>query len=380
MSRLPCPPPGRQVRRCGRKGAVAIGATIVLTGIAGCSDGGPSPPVADRWPLKAIWGPVNLRDGRSAFPLYRELGVDVVQLQLRWERTAQRRPGSSRDPEDPAYDWGEEIDTAIERAARIDAEVALLITGSPPWASGGRSLVWAPRRARDLADFATAASRRYPAVRIWMVWGEPNRADRFRPAGDAAPGRYAELLDAAYGALHRADAGDVVVGGMTFAAGSPRPARFLRGLRLPDGRPPRLDWYGHNPYPYRLPRLATPPVEGGFRDLSDTDTLTREVAEHWRASGRHPPLWLSEFTVQTDRSSRIFELAVSRRTQAAWLRAGYRVAQRSGAVAGLGWFSLIDEQPEAPDSSHWGLMTTDLERKPSFRAYARVSPDRGRAP
>lgn len=359
----------------------AIGVAITTSAVAGCAgQSSKREDLAPEGPLKAIWGPVDLPNGRSAFPLYRELGVEVLQLQLRWERTAARRPDIPRDPDDPAYAWGNEIDTAIERAARIDAEVALLITGSPAWANGGRAPIWAPRRARDLADFAAAAARRYPRVRIWMVWGEPNRADRFRPAGDAAPRRYAELLDAAYGALHRNDPGDVVVGGMTFAAGSPRPARFLRSLRLPDGRPPRLDWYGHNPYPYRPPRLATPPVAGGFRDISDTDTLTREVAEHWRGSGRRPRLWLSEFTVQTDRPSRVFEFAVSRRKQAAWLRAGYRVAKRSGAVAGLGWFSVIDQQPEASDSSHWGLMTTDLERKASFRAYARVPPGRVPAP
>jgi hypothetical protein len=323
-------------------------------------------------PLKAIWGPVRLSDGRSAFPSYQRLGVEVLQHQLRWERVASRRPQNARNPADPAYAWGADIDEAIARAGEIGAEVALLVTGTPGWANHGRDWHWAPADAADFGDFAAAASRRYPKVRIWMVWGEPNRPDRFRPAGRRAAPKYARLLDSAYAALHEADEDDVVVGGMTFAAGFPRPARFLRQILLPDGRPPRLDWYGHNPYSNSYPDLSEDPVPGGYRDLSDLDTLAREVHRHWSVTHRRPRLWLSEFTIQSDRPSRIFRRAVSRASQARWLTQGFKVARESGVVAGLGWFSLVDQLPETADSSHWGLLTTDGKPKASFHAYRRV--------
>ena len=38
--------------------------------------------------LKSIWGPNTLRDGRSAFPFYKQLGVDVLQIQIQWNRVA----------------------------------------------------------------------------------------------------------------------------------------------------------------------------------------------------------------------------------------------------------------------------------------------------
>ena len=358
--------------------------SICVLGFCSCDTGG-SDPARDAGkqsnpgdsparvgPLKAIWGPVWLPNGRSAFPVYRQLGVEVLQLQLRWDRVATRRPSTARDPADPAYDWGADIGEAIDRTAAMEAEVALLVTGTPRWANGGRDHRWAPTAVNDLSDFAAAASRRYPDVRIWMVWGEPNRPDRFQPSGGKAPRRYAQLLDAAYGALHEADGEDIVVGGMTFSAGRLRPKQFLDGLRLPGGRPPRLDWYGHNPYPYRFPDLAKDPVSGGFRDLSDLDTFAREVRAHW-APGGNPKLWLSEFTIQSDRTSRILRAAVSRSRQAQWLEEGFRVAAESEAVAGIGWFSLIDQQPEAAESSHSGLMTTGLKPKASFHAYRGVS-------
>ena len=55
-----------------------------------------------------------------------------------------------------------------------------------------------------------------------MVWGEPNRSDRFRPNAPSSPRgprRYAELLDAAYEALKGTSAQNIVIGGMTFTGG-----------------------------------------------------------------------------------------------------------------------------------------------------------------
>lgn len=319
---------------------------------------------------KAIWGPTTLPGGKSAFPLYKRLGVDTFQIQLSFEAAAPTQPANPLRPSDPAYRWPANIDQAIRGARRRGIKVAILVNRSPGWANGGRSGIWAPR-ARHFARFVRAASRRYPSVRRWMIWGEPNRFDRFQPnPGPAAiAGRaYARLLDAAYRGLKRASRRNIVIGGMTWTGGEIRPKPFLRALRLPGGRPPRLDWYGHNPFPFRRPRLSAPAISGGWRDISDVDVFAREVARHF--PGR-PRLWLSEYTVQSDRSSNIFELAVSQREQARYLRAGFRIANRVKAVKGLGWIGLLD-QPPAPGSSNWGLMTHDGRPKPALRAYRRV--------
>ena len=44
-------------------------------------------------------------------------------------------------------------------------------------------------------------------------------------------------------------------------------------MRLPDGRPPRLDLYGHNPFSIRAPNLANPPSPGQQIDFSDLARL-----------------------------------------------------------------------------------------------------------
>ena len=354
------------MRRRQRRRAGGISLLVALAALA--------VPSAAAAAQKAIWGPVELPGGGSAFPVYRQLGVDVFQTTLRWALVAPSRPSSPTDPADPAYRWPAEVDAAVAEAARHRIRVALLVTSAPGWANGGRSSEWAPTRPEDFADFLVAAARRYRAVRHWMIWNEPSRTDRFMPGrvGDPTSARaYAPILDASYGALKRVSPRNVVIGGLTWTGGDVKPAPFLRWMRLANGRPPRLDWFGHNPFPFRFPDLGAPTIRGGWRDISDVDVFAREVERTYRRQRPSPRLWLSEFSVQTDKPSRDFRDVVSRPAQARWLAAAYRLADDVPAVAGLGWHALVDEPP-AEGSVNWGLMTSAGERKPSFFAFRRA--------
>jgi hypothetical protein len=343
---------------------------LALAALSGCGGGSGGSGVE-----KLIWGPTRLPDGSSAFPTYDELGVDVYQIQLRWPAAAPTRPASREDPADPAYRWPADLAYAIAQAKEHGIDVAVLVTHSPSWANGGRGHLWAPEPS-DFASFLTAASRRYPSVHRWMIWGEPNRADRFLPNKANSPigaRRYALLLDAAYGALKAVSPDNIVIGGDTFTGGEVKPKRFIEWMKLPSGQPPRLDWYGHNPYPFRFPDIRKSPIRGGWRDLSDLDTLAAEVDRAYRLRGERPRLWLSEFTVQSDHTSKIFKAFVSQPVQARWLTAGYDAADRVRQVEGLGWFTLLD-QSGGPLAAHWGLLTSDGKtKKPAFHAYQEVT-------
>ncbi|HEV2786300.1 MAG TPA: hypothetical protein VGV67_07935, partial [Solirubrobacteraceae bacterium] len=130
---------------------------------------------------KALWGPATLPDGRSGFGLYDELGIDTLQLSLSWADVAPVRPAAPADPADPAYRWPPEVTAAAAEAPARAITLSLLVSNAPGWANGGRGPTHAPTDPQDYADFLTAVARRYPVVRRWMIWGEPNRDDRFQP-------------------------------------------------------------------------------------------------------------------------------------------------------------------------------------------------------
>lgn len=324
---------------------------------------------------KAIWGPVTTDAGTSAFPIYHRLGVDTFQIQLTWAATARRRPADATDSRDPAYHWPAEIREAVRMGRRYGIRIAIMVKGTPAWANGGGDVTVPPTSDSDIADFFTAATKHYPGVRRWMVWGEPGRLANWSPLPQHqpdAPRRYATLLEASYQAIKRASLRNVVIGGMTFTAGDVFPAEWVQWMRLPSGRPPHLDWWGHNPFSFRPPVLADHPYFKGGRDISDLDTLHTEIAAAY--SGAHmrvPRLWISEFTVSSDHANRAFAFFVTRAEQAAWLTAGFAIARRVDA-AGIGWFGLFDEAATLENPTTFGLLDAAGKPKPAFDAYRSV--------
>src|SRR4051794_7264031 len=122
----------------------------------------PPPPPAAGQGVKAIWGTINLSDGRSAFPTYKDLGVQVFQYQLSWKGIAQTKPLDPTNPDDPAYQWPSDVDDVIQQAAANGIDVALLVRQTPPWANGDNPQNVAPDNPQDYADFMVAVRKRYP--------------------------------------------------------------------------------------------------------------------------------------------------------------------------------------------------------------------------
>lgn len=362
--------------------------------------------------LKGIWGTVrDPRTGAPNFPTYHQLGVQVFQQQLSWAAVAPKRPHHPTDPNDPAYHWPVSIGgccsvgEAVQEAAIYHIRVLLLVKNTPKWANGGRASNWSPNRVSDYTNFLVAAARKFPSVRMWMIWGEPSRSFNWQPLPrnkPTGPRKYARLLDASYSVLKHRNRHNTVIGGNTFTWGDVPPVLWLRYMRLPNGRPPRLDWYGHNPFTPRYPNIHKHTSGRYSRDLSDVDTFSREIARTYHHYRMHaPPLWLSEWTISSDHANRAFRFYVSRQDQARWLTAGYKLVRRLRYVAGLGWFDLTDDPkpsdpppvsggpgpttcvllicPTQPSSQRTtqatdnglttGLMTYNGEHKPAFSAY-----------
>jgi hypothetical protein len=258
-------------------------------------------------------------------------------------------------------------------------KVALQIIGAPRWANGGRPSNWAPKSAYDYARFVTAAARRYPSVHLWMIWGEPSRSHNFNPLFPAprfgpltalqqvAPHLYARLVDASYGALKALSRANLVIGGMTYTTGEISPRQWIENLKLPDGKPPRMDMYGHNPFSYRDPDLANPPEGEDNFDFSDLGRLAQLVERYLgRPRHKHPKLYISEWTVPTAIDEE-FNFYVDPPVQARWIADALRIGRQLRSIYAIGWIHLYDEPPV----SYGGLLTASGAKKPGYFAWKR---------
>lgn len=326
--------------------------------------------------LKAMWGPA-IHNGASLFPTYRELGVRIYEDDLRWNSIASHHPHDPRNPHDPAYTWPAEVTQAVAEAKRYHIQVALQIIGAPPWANGGKPWNWAPTNPRDYANFAIAASKRYPSVHMWMIWGEPSRSHNFEPLDPvkpfaalnvhqrSAPHRYARILDAAYGALKSISRANLVIGGMTYTTGNISTQQWIENMRLPNGKPPRLDMYGHNPFSARAPNLSNPPSPEQQVDFSDLGRLSTLVDRYLGQPGNpDPKLFLSEWTEPTSDDLE-FNYYVEPLLQVQWITDGLRLARSLPSIYAVGWIHLYDEPP----TSYGGLIEADGIEKPGYTAW-----------
>jgi hypothetical protein len=283
-------------------------------------------------PKKAIWGPVEV-NGVSQFPIYSDLGVGIYQYALSWAEIATARPQTARDPGDPVYRW----------------------------------------------------PRRYPTVRYWMIWGEPSKASRFMPLVKAmgrtlrprqmrGPQLYARMLDRAYGALKHEARNDLVIGGNTWTGGEVVPLNFLRAMKLPNGRRPRMDLYGHNPFTLREPNLANGPLGYGMADFSELDALTRWLDRYGYRNprGRRLRVFISEFVLPTDHVSLDFSFWLSRDTQAKWLKRALAITRRFHRIYTLGYLGLYDDPPRGDGLQvNRGLIDQTGRKKPAYRVFKR---------
>jgi hypothetical protein len=344
-----------------------------------------APPADARQSLKkSIWGPVRV-NGVSQFPIYKDLGVGLYQTTLNWASVAPVRPSAPTNPSDPAYRWPKELDDALRESQKHGMRVSLLVQTTPRWANGGREARWAPSEPADYARFVAAASRRYPSVRHWMIWGEPTRKQNFQPLLHErrdrpltrrmrrGPRTYARILDAAYGALKGVNRRNLVIGGNTLVTGDISPYNWIKNLRLPNGRRPRMDMYGHNPFSARRPDLRRRSLGHGFADFSSLDTLARWIDRYLRRPrGRKLKLFLSEFSVATDHIGYESNFYVTRQTAANWIRAALRITRRWRRIYTFGWIGLYDEPPNARgDEMNRGLLDHLGKRKPAYEAYKR---------
>ncbi len=273
--------------------------------------------------------------------------------------------------------WPESMDLAVKKARAHGIEPVLYVNGFPSWSNGGRDHTWVPKNPADYGNFMAAAVARYPQVRRWIVFGEPSHSWNFQPQGNKgrrAPRLYAQLLDAAYRSMHAVRKDVVVIGGNVHPSGfndanTTAPDAFVRNMVLPNGRRPRMDMFGINPFTERPLDMALPHREGRV-DFNDLDWLVRQLDRYWPR--RRLQLFIEEFSWNTEHGAAGWLYVVSRKKQAAKMARAFKLAASFRRINTMCWFQLYDAAPDRGLNWTSGLRTFQGTKKPSWRAYARI--------
>jgi hypothetical protein len=325
-----------------------------------------------------------------------KIGGDRLRIGLYWRGTATRAPQPGENPGNPSwpgYRWAG-LDAAIADASARGLTPIVSITTAPPWAeAAGRPSSappgsWRPDPAA-LGAFARAAALRYPGVRYWQAWNEPNLDVYLTPQWvkdrPAAPAHYRRMLNAFYEAVKSVNAANVVVtaGTAPFGDLSTRgdrmpPARFVRELLCLRGvslklaacpAPAKFDVLSHHPYSTRGPRgKAFNTDDVSVPDLGKLTKPLRRAEQTGRAFPRkRHRFWVTELSWD---SSPPDPEGVPAARHAEWLAESMYTLWRAG-VDTVTWYLARDQAPTPSFGATYqsGVFLRDGTPKLAARAF-----------
>ena len=342
------------------------------------------------------------------------LGVDTIRALVLWNRVAPDALSSTRPQFDaadpnayPAGNWAR-IDALVQGAQARGMQVLLTPTGpGPGWASECSGDYAARRickpRPDEFGAFVQAIGRRYPTVRRWSIWNEPNQGGWLTPqyvitsrgATPESPHRYRRLVQAATAGLAASGhGGDQVLLGETAPIGrttgsvstrSMSPVEFWRELGCLDAKgrvltgsnaslrgctsPGRLEVSGAAHHPYTRGAGQKPTDRGGANDIS-LATISRlslwldrgSRAGRWRSG---MPIYATEYGLQSNPPDR--SAGVSLSAQAQYLNQSDYMAWTNSRLRSVAQYELFDERDLGAFQT--GLRFADGGAKPALDAY-----------
>ena len=374
-------------------------AAVLAAALGGCGDEQPAADAEARFETVLqddallLHRPAELR---RTIRTLRALGAGRVRINAEWMQIAAHRDGPRS--------W-ENLDRAVK--AVIDGGLKPMVDVgffAPRWAGGPTS-----PDPRAFAGFAGELARRYPQVRLWTTWNEPNHPvflqPQWRNGVPVAAHRYRRMHELAYAEIKKASQDNrVLMGGLTSMGGDGRggirPLRFLREMACVDDRlqplkqpqcegfePLKADGFAIHPYVHkRKPTESLPhPDDVGIADLGRLSKLLAALADRGRIE-RRLDVYVTEFGYETDPPDP--RRGVPLAAQAVYLQAAVAESLARPDVRMHSQFLLRDLRDDRLYQT--GLVQPDGRIKPAFLSfpvsfsvrrgtgYGLVRPGRGR--
>jgi hypothetical protein len=336
------------------------------------------------------------------------LGADVLRANVIWSRYApspksKKKPKGFDGKNPNAYGSAfAPVDGLVAGAQARGLQVLLTATGPiPAWASrcGGsvKTRSTCKPDPKLFGAFVRALGKRYPSVKMWSIWNEPNLRSWLTPQYSGttlqSAALYRSLATSAIAALrgtgHRAD--QILLGETAPIGNAPgpranaNPEPFLRDLFCLKANGRRLTGaaaqaqrcggfkklgvtgFAHHPYTRGGSRPPASRPNAGEITVGVASRLTKLLDQAGRA-GRVPkrlPVFYTENGWQTNPPDQVFGVGLD--FQAAYMNQADAIAYRNARVKAVAQYKLIDDADQGSFQS--GVRSINHAPKPSYAAY-----------
>ncbi len=293
-------------------------------------------------------------DQRKRVEIFKQAGVTLVRSDFRWRVIEQARGAYQFEPND----------VSVKVARESGVRMLGLISHTPQWA--------APLHEHfdEWLAFVETTVRRYPYVRHWEMFNEPNLASFWGSAPD--PAHAAELVRLTYKKIKSVDPSLTAVfpglaGGGNATGGYP--AKFLEGM-FAAGVAGSYDAMAIHPYRYpHAPEEAHYANNVRQPDKWPLMTAMRKIRDLMdRYGDGAKPLWITEYGYPTHTATDVINLGVTESEQADFLSRSILLAFQSG-VSAFFWFTTQTLERNPDDKEHWfGIVHPDYSPRPAYWA------------
>jgi hypothetical protein len=284
----------------------------------------------------------------NAIALLKDLGVSTIRVDFSWENI-ERKQG--------VYDF-KRLDYIISVCQKNNIGILGVIGYSPSWI--GKQWNEPPSDIKPLLKFITVAVKRYPYIKYWEFWNEPDSQTYWQPQDDMKT--YVSLLKAVYPSIKAANPQSaVLLGGLTrdgFYA-------FKSVLRLGGGD--YFDIVNFHPF-------VDPNQPDGFHIVSGVLELFRKELQKYNLNKK---IWLTEVGCpgreNTENCSWWLGPCQNEQQQAEFLKKAYACFLAQKDVDKIFWAFFQDTNAHFNNGvDSFGLIRADFSKKPAYLEYKKI--------